>query len=335
MLSPDSNNLNPVSDSPNSGIYLNSPPSTQNYTDLQVVRKLNKSKFPVFLVRSKNDDKHYAMKIYPFQQGKVSEYFLKEAQFSWLSHPNIIPILDTQATKKGYGNKKPLSVSYTLMEYARHGDFADLIANKKLPRNDKLVRTYFAQLVSGLQYLHQNGVAHLDLKLDNLLLGQDYQLKISDFDFSILVKKDFLTDHAGVINYRAPELKKRRCTNFKAADIYSAGVILFLLKTGLLPYAEEGSPRGQALYKFLLEGKEKEFWEYQEAREGMPQLDDSFKELFMAMVNPDVRKRITVDEIFCHEWMRGPQYSNEELHMIMQQKLEGHIPSINDKSLKF
>jgi len=331
MLTQDINPPIPRSESPSTDIILNSPPSTRTYNDLQVVRKLNKSKFPVFLVRSKNDDTHYAMKIYPYQGGQISEYFQKEARFNWLSHPNIVSILDTQEIKKGYGDKKPLSVSYILMEYARHGDFADLIANKKLPKNDKLVRTYFAQLVSGLQYLHHNGVAHLDLKLDNLLLGQDYQLKISDFDFSIQVGQDFFTDHAGVINYRAPEMKQRRCTNFKSADIYSAGIILFLLKTGLLPYAEEGNPRGQALYRLLLEGKEKEFWELQETREGMPKLEDSFKKLFMSMVNPDFKKRITVDEIFTQEWMRGPQYTIEELTRIMQQKLEGHIPSLSKK----
>jgi len=275
------------------------------------------------------------MKIFPYKESKVNEYFNQEKKFQWLSHPNIVTILETQPIKKGYSDKKPLSVSYILMEFAPFGDFAGLISKRRLPRNDQLVRTYFSQLAAGLQYMHQNGVAHLDLKLDNLLLGKDYLLKISDFDFSVELKKDFMVDHLGVVNYRAPELKFGRCKNFRAADIYSAGIILFLLKTGLLPYAEEGNSTGQALYKLLLEGKEDAFWKLQESRDGMPPLDDSFKKLFLSMVNPNPKERITIDEVVFSDWMRGSTYSSEELQAIMQQKLDGHIPPLTEKETLF
>lgn len=83
-------------------------------------------------------------------------------------------MLDYVEKKKAFGNKKPMDISYVLMEYAPHGDFAKIIANKLLPKTDQLVRTYFHQLISAVEYLHEKNVAHMDLKLDNLLVGDEY-----------------------------------------------------------------------------------------------------------------------------------------------------------------
>src|SRR5690606_5457236 len=126
--------------------------------------------------------------------------------------------------------------SYILMERALC-DFFEVINSKVLTQDEKLVRTYFHQFVEGLEYLHSQGIAHLDLKPDNLLFGEDHKLKIADFDLSYICGDDSIRGK-GTINFRAPEIKDYECKKPFAADIYSAGIILFALMFGYLPYDE-------------------------------------------------------------------------------------------------
>jgi len=74
------------------------------------------------------------------------------------------------------------------MEYAPFGNFSTLIKKYGLGYNETLVRTYFHQLIEGLSELHRNGIAHLDIKPANLLLGSDYQLKVCDFNISTKIE---------------------------------------------------------------------------------------------------------------------------------------------------
>ena len=63
------------------------------------------------------------------------------------------------------------------MEYAKHGDFFDALITHRVPFNETLIRTYFHQLIDAMDALHSKGAAHLDIKLENLLIGDDYTLK--------------------------------------------------------------------------------------------------------------------------------------------------------------
>jgi len=68
------------------------------------------------------------------------------------------------------------------MELAPNGTFLDVVNNHYLGEDEKLVRTYFRQLVDAVDYMHTNGVYHMDVKTDNLLIGKDMSLKLADFD---------------------------------------------------------------------------------------------------------------------------------------------------------
>mmetsp|Transcript_11359 Transcript_11359/g.9772 ORF Transcript_11359/g.9772 Transcript_11359/m.9772 type:complete len:100 (-) Transcript_11359:543-842(-) len=99
------------------------------------------------------------------------------------------------------------------MEYAPYGDLFDCMEKAQIHRDEKLVRTYFHQLIEGLEYLHTNKIAHLDLKCENLLLTKDYKLKIADFDCSRM-EGDSHVRTLGTLNYRAPEIKSGNCKAF-------------------------------------------------------------------------------------------------------------------------
>merc|ERR1719498_1457856 len=92
------------------------------------------------------------------------------------------------------------------MEYIPNSDFNKL-AQVNIFRDDEiLLRTYFKQLVSAVNYLHVNNIAHMDIKLDNLMLGANFELKLIDFDFA-LTCRDSGNKGRGTKNYRAPEVK--------------------------------------------------------------------------------------------------------------------------------
>jgi len=204
------------------------------------------------------------------------------------------------------------------MEMAPYGDFADLVIKKKIFRDQTLSRTYFHHLVEGVKYLHNNGIAHMDLKLGNFLLGSDFNLKIIDFDLSYKDGEPRIRSK-GTPEYRAPELRNMNCVNAIAADIYSLGIVLFALKTGSLPYLEDSLIEGYDFYDLMMNGSDS-FWEiHQHIHGDRVDFDEDFKTLFMSMVKSNPNKRISLNGIKKSNWFQGPTYSLEELPEIIQQ----------------
>ncbi|BBG92411.1 CBL-interacting protein kinase 4 [Prunus dulcis] len=153
--------------------------------------------------------------------------------------PNILKIHEVLATK---------SKIYLVVELATGGElFAKISRHGKLP--ESLSRRYFQQLVSALHFCHQNGVAHRDVKPQNLLLDKNGNLKVSDFGLSALpdqLKNGLLQTACGTPAYTAPEVVYRRGYDGSKADAWSCGVILFVLLAGRLPFEDNNLA---AMYK--------------------------------------------------------------------------------------
>jgi len=283
-----------------------------NYEDLAIVKMIDNSHFFVFEVVGNVDHKKYAMKIFPYTKSHVNLSYLSEARFNWLSHPNIISIVDVQPLKQNFRGLQD-NISYILMELAPHGNFGSLLRKNVTLNNIKLARTYFHQLIDGIEFLHQNGIAHMDLKPRNVLLGERFRLKISDFDSSH-PEEDAIVTGGGTSNYRAPEVANNTCLNAKAADIYSAGIILFALTTGLLPYGEEKMSKRMNMNIWQLMLKEdSKFWDAHSNHN----IDSDMKDLFIRMVKEKPSKRISINEIKASKWFRGPVYNDQELEIVM------------------
>jgi len=233
------------------------------YQNLSVIKKLSKAKFPVYLTASKVDKQNYAMKIFAYKGEEPHPYYRNETRFSILKHPNVINTVYTEDSKDTLYKGELKKVSYILMEFAPHGDFFDLITKYRDSFDDKLVRTYFRQLIDGIEYLHACKVAHLDLKPENLLIGADFNLKIADFDLSHVIgdKKIF---SRGTRYYRGPEFfRESGEPDLKvpfASDVYSAGIILFILKSGgVYAHSENTTLEGVDLVE-LMYSKNDDFW---------------------------------------------------------------------------
>jgi len=299
----------------------------QSFKDITFVRKISKAKFPVYLVSSSTTEKQYAMKVFPFSHDKPSARYLNESRFSVISHPNVISMISHSEEEEALLQEKKIKISYILMEYAPHGDFFDFVMGSEAEWSDKLIRTYFHQLIEGVEHIHSLGMAHLDLKLENLLVGEDYSLKIADFDLAHFIK-DAKVKTKGTKHYRAPELLEQHCDDPQAADVYSAGIILFVMKCGgVLPHLEDQLYKGVNLCD-LLHNKPEEFWERhcKIQKRSCSFFTKEFQSLLISMTRPDPVERATITDVKNSEWYQGPIYSKEELVSFVRKSSSSDIP---------
>ena len=156
------------------------------------------------------------------------------------THPNIIKIFDIKEDSKNY---------YFIMEYCQYGElFHQIVNNKHL--DDKESAFYFFQLINGLNYLHINKIAHRDLKPENLLLSKGKILKIIDFGLSnYSIDNQYLNTPCGSPSYASPEMIKGKKYNGFISDIWSCGIILYVMLVGYLPF--EGFNNNDLFKKIL------------------------------------------------------------------------------------
>mmetsp|Transcript_29626 Transcript_29626/g.27081 ORF Transcript_29626/g.27081 Transcript_29626/m.27081 type:complete len:167 (+) Transcript_29626:297-797(+) len=156
-----------------------------------------------------------------------------------------------------YYHYKNQDTSKIVFELAPYGCLLKAVGKaKRLP--ESICRTFLSQLLSGVEYLHQNKIAHLDLKLENVLVGKNYKLKICDFDASYQATDGFIMSRGSKF-YRAPEVRDRSCVDPYKADIYSLGVLLFVMCMGCYPFAEDAA-LDEELLESLKTSLDSQYW---------------------------------------------------------------------------
>jgi len=225
---------------------------------------------------------------------------------------------------------KTLKTILLVLEYCPGGELFDILYYCS-QLEEKLARTYFKQLIQGLEDCHKAGIVHRDIKPQNLLLDQDYQLKITDFGLSFIQKtKDARelmgTCYVGTRGYQAPELLSKKAYD-RSCDIFSAGVVLFILLTGYPPF-EQGQ-KIDKWYRPLYKEQYKTFW-LQHKGCGVPVKCQS---LIEGMLAYKPKNRITIEDIKEHEWFKGPVYNKDELKEILRSKhAEMRYKRLRDKN---
>jgi len=282
------------------------PQDSNSKIPLVIDRHIASGKFSVYHANVSNNTE-YAIKIFPTDQASTQLYMRERKYLRGLDHPNIIQLI-SQANLNIQGD----DYNALVLEYAPYGDFYDLLMSGGL-NDEYLVRQYFQQLIEGIEYLHLRNIAHFDLKLENLLLGNDYILKITDFD-QAQRSKDGNCVFRGTPDYRAPEVINQTCCNTFAADIYSAGIILYLFVTRELPFAEaqEGEQIIIKGYNFFCEKNERFWWKKKVSNQNTILFDEDFHELINGMLAENPEERLTLEQIKASKWYNGPVHDTKE-----------------------
>ncbi|XP_028097655.1 CBL-interacting serine/threonine-protein kinase 23-like isoform X4 [Camellia sinensis] len=198
---------------------------------------------------------------------------------------------------------------FIVLEFVTGGELFDKISSKGRLKEDE-ARKYFQQLINAVNYCHSRGVFHRDLKPENLLLDANGILKVSDFGLSALpqqVREDgLLHTTCGTPNYVAPEVIKNKGYDGAKADLWSCGVILFVLLAGFLPFEESNL---MELYKKIFKA---EFL-------CPPWFSSGSRKLIKRILDPNTETRITIAEIIENEWFqkgyRPPTFEQEDVSL--------------------
>ena len=184
-------------------------------------------------IKNLNTGEFYALKtlaINRMAKNKIAELLQEVTMMKKLDHPNIIRIIETYRTA---------SKLYIVMELCTGGELFDKLYDQEDSKfSEDSARSLVNKMVSALNYLHQAGIAHRDLKLENFIFtnkSENAEIKLIDFGYSQnYLSQDHMNSIVGTAYYIAPEVLEGDYT--KECDIWSMGVILFMMLSGRCPF---------------------------------------------------------------------------------------------------
>uniref|UniRef100_A0A8C0YEP4 non-specific serine/threonine protein kinase n=1 Tax=Cyprinus carpio carpio TaxID=630221 RepID=A0A8C0YEP4_CYPCA len=251
----------------------------------EIIRTLGKGNFAVVkLARHKVTKTQVAIKIIDKTRLNSSnlEKIYREVQImKLLNHPHIIKLYQVMETK---------DMLYIVTEYAKNGEMFDyLTSNGRMSENE--ARKKFWQILTAVDYCHQHHIVHRDLKTENLLLDANMNIKLADFGFGNFYNSgEPLSTWCGSPPYAAPEVFEGKEYEGPQLDIWSLGVVLYVLVCGSLPFDGDSLP---ALRQRVTEGRFRiPFFMSQDC-----------ENLIRKMLVVDPAKRINVAQIKQHRWM--------------------------------
>ncbi|TKW36607.1 hypothetical protein SEVIR_2G451500v4 [Setaria viridis] len=243
----------------------------------------------VRIAKNMETEEHVAIKI--IDKAKVKKHKLFEqirreiCTMKLIQHPNVVRLYEVMGSR---------AKIYIVLEFVMGGELHDIVATSGRLKEDEACR-YFQQLINAVDYCHSRGVYHRDLKLENLLLDIAGNLKISDFGLSAIsdqVKNDgLLHTICGTPNYVAPEVIDDKGYDGALADLWSCGVILFVLLAGYLPFEDDNIA---SLYKKI-----------SGAQFTCPSwFSAGAKKLITRILDPNPSTRITVPQVLKDPWFK-------------------------------
>lgn len=272
-----------------------------------------------YIAEDPEDSKAVVLKVTKLS---MSSALKREATFlKSLAHENLIGFKDYQESVEiEVSNTKTAKVALLALEYAENGDILSLIQQKKrLP--EKLARSYFQQIINALAFLHKNHIAHRDIKPENLLLDRDYCIRLADFGFAEkFIPGQKSVKIVGTPTYFPPEMHEKLPHSPESADLFAAGMILFILVSGYMPF--ESAHQSDKAYRLFRRDVDR-FWSFHEGvmknKDPNLKFNQQLKDLLNRIYDPDPEKRISLEEIHSHKWTQGETIENSLIKACVSQ----------------
>jgi len=240
-----------------------------------------------------------------------------------LRHENIVRVYEILEASDGY--------VYIVMEAARNGDMLRYIQRKgALPEPE--IKHYFNQLIQAVGHCHSKNICHRDLKCENLLLDKDFKLLLTDFGFS--KSMDFDTNgriclsntFCGSAAYAAPEIIQGQSYDPRMHDMWSLGVILYIMSCGHMPFDDSN-------VKKMLKVQLRNHLKFPPRLQHL--LSDDLKNLIRSLIEPNVSERATMEMVKNHPFLAGQNASSSRpssSSSVAQQIVDFFTGSSNNQS---
>ncbi|XP_018362587.1 PREDICTED: calcium/calmodulin-dependent protein kinase type 1-like isoform X2 [Trachymyrmex cornetzi] len=222
-----------------------------------------------------------------------------------LTHPNIVQLLETFEDKHKV---------YLVMELVTGGELFDRIVEKG-SYTEKDASGLIRQVLEAVDYMHEQGVVHRDLKPENLLYyspDEDSKIMISDFGLSKMEDSGIMATACGTPGYVAPEVLAQKPYG-KAVDVWSIGVISYILLCGYPPFYDENDAN---LFAQILRGEfefDSPYWD---------DISASAKDFIGKLMCVNVEERYTCKQALAHPWISGNAASNKNIHGTVSEQLK-------------
>lgn len=250
------------------------------------VRKADGKEFAIKIVKKKN--------LQPEELATINE---EVDIMHKINHTNVVTLYEIYDTPKHL---------YMVLELLTGGELFERIVAKG-SYSEKEASRLTAQICSAIKYLHDIGIVHRDLKPENLIYkssDDDAPIKITDFGLAKFLGKDTpMTTACGTPGYVAPEILKNEPYD-SAVDMWSLGVILYILLCGFPPFYDENAA---GLYSQIKRG------EYDFPDPYWTDISASAKDLVSKLLEVNPEKRLSCDQLMQHPWIGGDEATDNDL----------------------
>ena len=239
-----------------------------------------------------------------------------------LNHKHIIQMLGGSMKGEMYiwGKKQDQRFVYLVTEYLGNEfinmfDLIEICMGNGI--SEDAGRYFMKQMLSALDYLHSDkDTCHRDLKLENILIDKNVDFKILDFGLSCKGNVTNVTGAVGSPNYVAPEILTNKHYDGTKADIFSLGVLLFIIVIGKFPHGQK--ILNDRFYKLIAEKRYDEYLKLVQATH----TSKEFKELIFSLLAKDPAERPSVKQILNSKFIKDASYNEERVNLVMRKKMD-------------
>lgn len=217
-------------------------------------------------------------------------------------------------------NGKEREIAYIKIQYLPNGELFDYIFYPKKGLGENFSRLVFKSILDEVKTIHDINYVHRDLKTENIMIDSNFNVKLCDFGFATNNRND-ITTFCGTTGYISPELLNKQPYNGVANDIFSLGVILFVLVTGTMPF-RSATVKDQ-FYNLIWRRNYEQFWKLCQCK-----LSENFKQMLNGMLCVCPEERLSISEIMNSAWMNEGDYG-EENYKVLKEELMKRKRSIN------
>jgi len=288
----------------------------------------------VMLATDLKTHKEVAIKIYipKFGESDFNMKISKEIEImKRIDHTNVVKVIDhCEGTYFSSSMILPKRILYSVFEICENGELFDYIkVSGGLP--ETITRYYFKKIITAVKHLHENNIAHRDIKLENLFLTKKFDIVLGDFGFASYLDSDSnLFNYCGTKGYQSPESLEKKSNDYKSNDLFSLGVMLFILIFGGSPFNEAKSTDYR--YKHIYLGQYDEFWEKIKKAIKKDYISESLMNLLNGLLK--YNDRISIEDIEKSTWYNEETSSEHEANLEMLKRKIDVIEKREDYDLE-